>query len=152
VIPQTQDATASCNDQITTETLKKQKPAFGSLLVDWMALVSLILNQSRQVARRGLGFSRAMSADSESSLDNAIEQPILSEEERKLFAEHQRFITQARFSGTEAGKRLSEIRDRKLYRERFRTFEGFCRTRWNLSKRRAQKLIEEAEVLNQPSR
>jgi hypothetical protein len=87
-----------------------------------------------------------MSADSESSLDNAIEQPILSDEERKLFAEHQRFITKARACGTEAGKRLAEIRDRKLYRENFRTFKGFCRTRWQLSKRRAQKLIEEPQV------
>jgi hypothetical protein len=83
------------------------------------------------------------------STDNAIQPSILSDEERKLFAEHQRFITQARFSGPEASKRLAEIRDRKLYRERFRTFEGFCRTRWNLSKRRAEKLIEEATV---PSR
>jgi hypothetical protein len=86
------------------------------------------------------------------STDNAIQPPILSEEERKLFAEHQRFITKARACGTEAGKRLAEIRDRKLYRERFRTFEGFCRTRWNLSKRCVEKLIAEAEVVTQPSR
>jgi hypothetical protein len=58
------------------------------------------------------------------STDNAIQPPILSEEERKLFAEHQRFITKARACGTEAGKRLAEIRDRKLYQERFRTFKG----------------------------
>jgi hypothetical protein len=103
-----------------------------------MALVGLILNQSRRVARRGFCF-QPMSTD-------AIQPPILSDEERRLFGEHQHFITKARLSGPEVGKRLAEIRDRKLYRERFRTFEGFCRTRWNLSKRRAQKLIAEAEV------
>jgi hypothetical protein len=86
------------------------------------------------------------------STDNAIQPPILSEEERQLFAEHQRFITKARLSGSEVGKRLAEIRDQKLYREKFRTFEGFCRTRWNLSKRRVEKLIAEAEVVTQPSR
>jgi hypothetical protein len=77
---------------------------------------------------------------------DGIQPPLLSDEERKLFAEHQHFITKARVSGPEVGKRLAEIRDRKLYRQRFRTFEGFCRTKWKLSKRRAEKLIEEATV------
>jgi hypothetical protein len=73
-------------------------------------------------------------------VSNENQEP-LTDEERRLFEEHQEFITLARLRGPEVGKRLAEIRDRQLYRERFRTFAGFCRTRYRLSCRRAQELI-----------
>jgi len=33
-----------------------------------------------------------------------------------------------------AGKTLMEIRDRKLYRENYKTFEAYCADRWNLKR------------------
>jgi protein gp37 len=42
---------------------------------------------------------------------------------------------------------LLEIRDSRLYRQSYRTFEDYCRERWNLSRRRAYQLIGAGEVI-----
>ncbi|MDX2215497.1 MAG: hypothetical protein SFY66_19695 [Oculatellaceae cyanobacterium bins.114] len=47
----------------------------------------------------------------------------------------------------EAGQALMEMRDRRLYREEFATFEDYCQTRWEMSKTHANRLIEAAEVI-----
>lgn len=48
----------------------------------------------------------------------------------------------------EVGTALMEIRDRKLYRAEFGTFEGYCRERWNLTDRRARQLMSAADVVS----
>jgi len=47
----------------------------------------------------------------------------------------------------EVGNALLEIRDACLYREKYDTFEAYCRDRWQISKRRANRLIGSAEVV-----
>ena len=42
---------------------------------------------------------------------------------------------------------LAEIRDSRLYREEFETFEGYCRGRWDMSIRHSQRLMLSAGVI-----
>jgi hypothetical protein len=44
-------------------------------------------------------------------------------------------------------KALEEIRDSRLYREHYRTFEDYCQHRWNYTRRRVNQLIGTAEVI-----
>lgn len=45
-----------------------------------------------------------------------------------------------------SGTTLLEIRDRRLYREHYGTFEEYCQDRWGFTKVRATQLIQAAEV------
>ncbi len=48
----------------------------------------------------------------------------------------------------EVGNALFEIRNNKLYRANFTTFESYCRDRWNLKRQRAYELMDAAAVVN----
>lgn len=48
----------------------------------------------------------------------------------------------------EVGNALLEIRDARLYRNDYATFEDYCRERWGFSRSRAHRLIEAAETRN----
>ena len=45
------------------------------------------------------------------------------------------------------GNALLEIRDARLYRQEFGTFEDYCRERWGFTRMRASQLISAAEVV-----
>ena len=47
------------------------------------------------------------------------------------------------------GLALTEIRDRKLYRKDFETFEAYCQERWGWSRQRGSQLINAATVVQQ---
>jgi hypothetical protein len=51
----------------------------------------------------------------------------------------------------EVGAALLEIRERRLYREGFDSFEGYCRDRWGMARRTAYRYIEAAEVVDHVS-
>lgn len=46
------------------------------------------------------------------------------------------------------GMALAEIRESKLYRDRFKTFEAYCQNKWKFTRMRAHQLIEAADVSN----
>lgn len=46
-----------------------------------------------------------------------------------------------------AGLALAEIRERKLHREEYATFDDYCRERWGLSKTHANRLISAAQIV-----
>lgn len=48
----------------------------------------------------------------------------------------------------EVGNALFEIKNNKLYRDKFTTFESYCRDRWNLKRQRAYELMDAAAVVN----
>jgi phage N-6-adenine-methyltransferase len=48
----------------------------------------------------------------------------------------------------EVGHALLEIRDSRLYRETYCTFEDYCRERWGFSRPRAYELMHAAEVVS----
>lgn len=46
----------------------------------------------------------------------------------------------------EVGRALTEIRDSKLYRATHKTFEAYCKERWEIGRTRAYDLIDQAKV------
>ena len=48
----------------------------------------------------------------------------------------------------DVGNALLEIRDSRLYRAEFDTFEDYCRERWNMSRPRAYQFIEAAGLIS----
>lgn len=46
----------------------------------------------------------------------------------------------------EVGFALMQIRDNRYYREKYSTFELYCKERWNISRPRAYELMKAAEV------
>ena len=46
----------------------------------------------------------------------------------------------------EVGRALTEIRDGKLYRATHKTFEAYCKDRWEIGRSRAYDLIDQAKV------
>jgi len=47
----------------------------------------------------------------------------------------------------QVGNALLEIRDSRLYRQQFQTFEAYCRERWGMVQRHANRLIAAAETV-----
>jgi hypothetical protein len=47
----------------------------------------------------------------------------------------------------EVGAALMEIRDTRLYRAEFRSFEAYCRTRWHIGRRHGYQMIAAAEIV-----
>lgn len=73
-------------------------------------------------------------------------QELLLDEQSRL-AECEAVIERGLGTFVKVGTALAEIRDGRLYRKHFRTFEDYCRERWNLSRKRAYDLIGGAEVV-----
>jgi hypothetical protein len=52
----------------------------------------------------------------------------------------------------DVGNALIEIRDSRLYRQQYSTFEQYCRERWGFEKRHAYQLIDSAEIMGNLSK
>lgn len=52
---------------------------------------------------------------------------------------------------TKVGNALLEIRDSRLYRQQFATFEAYCRERWGFERRQAYRLIDAAAAVSHVS-
>lgn len=61
--------------------------------------------------------------------------------------ECERVIERGLNTFVEVGAALLEIRDNRLYREGYPTFEEYCRNRWGFTRMRATQLIGAAEVV-----
>ena len=48
----------------------------------------------------------------------------------------------------EVGQALLEIRDSKLYREEFETFDEYCRQKWGMSKTHSNRMVQAAQVVS----
>ena len=70
----------------------------------------------------------------------------LTNAEADALQEHELIISQGLSAFIAVGRALIAIRDGKLYRADFKTFEDYCRKRWNFTDRRARQLIEATEV------
>lgn len=67
--------------------------------------------------------------------------------EKRTFAECERIIERGKQTFVAVGAALQKIRDQKLYREQYATFEDYCRERWGWSRQRAYQIISAAEVV-----
>ncbi len=66
--------------------------------------------------------------------------------ETKECGECEEIIRQGWDTFLEVGRALTIIRHKRLYRNRFETFEEYCRQKWQFSKTHANRLIEAAAV------
>jgi len=62
--------------------------------------------------------------------------------------ELERVIERGQQTFIEVGRALLEIRDRRLYRETYATFEAYCRERWGWNRRYANRQIDAARVVD----
>lgn len=60
--------------------------------------------------------------------------------------EHEATIANGLQTFKEVGCALADIRDRRLYRGDYGTFEDYCRERWNLSRTHADRMITASQV------
>lgn len=71
--------------------------------------------------------------------------PLSKTGERRL-AEAEATIERGLATFWEVGSALMQIRDERLYRSEFGTFEDYCQQRWNMSRRRANQLVDAAQM------
>jgi hypothetical protein len=70
----------------------------------------------------------------------------LDEQEHECFKRLERVIEDGIETFYDVGTALRKIRDEKLYREDFITFQEYCEKRWNLKRQRAYEYIDAAKV------
>lgn len=73
--------------------------------------------------------------------------PPLTRDESKRLKECETVIERGLNTFYEVGGALAEIRDSRLYRIKYATFEDYCQERWGMSRRRGYELIAAAAVV-----
>ncbi len=73
--------------------------------------------------------------------------PTLTVREHSQLVRAERTIAKGLKSFWEVGLALRAIRDQRLYRQRYGTFEDYCAARWDLSRPRAYQLCAASEVV-----
>ena len=76
--------------------------------------------------------------------DNAL--VILDATERAALTDCEATIERGLQTFVEVGTALLTIRDRRLYRAQYKTFEDYCQERWGMSRPRAYQMIDAAAV------
>lgn len=71
----------------------------------------------------------------------------LTTKEHADLERHEGIIRNGLRTFSEVGNSLLAIRDSRLYRERFTTFEGYCRQNLDMGRAHAYRLIESANVI-----
>ena len=80
-------------------------------------------------------------------LEEARDLTPLDQAEQESLQEHEATITANLQAFVQVGEALRKIRDGRLYRETHATFEAYCRTRWDLGRAHAYRLIGAAETV-----
>lgn len=75
----------------------------------------------------------------------------LTTRETKALARCEQTIQRGLSTFCDVGRALLEIRDGRLYRDDYETFEGYCQARWDFSRQRASQLIGAAEAVEKLS-
>ena len=70
----------------------------------------------------------------------------LSLTEHATLQAYEQTITEGLQTFVAVGQALLAIREQRLYRAEYATFEGYCRERWGIARSRAYQLIDAAEV------
>jgi len=70
----------------------------------------------------------------------------LTEVEADELAQHEKTISRGLHTFLEVGEALQQIRDKRLYRTEFQTFDGYCKLKWGMGRQYAYRLIGGAEV------
>src|SRR5579871_4690940 len=78
--------------------------------------------------------------------DAPVEQP-LNPGERTLLDSFEKIIGMELHSFLSVGSALAEIRDKRLYRGSHKTFEEYCRKRWDFTRAHANRLVGATKVM-----
>lgn len=70
----------------------------------------------------------------------------LTQNEKQQLEKHESTISRGLCTFFEVGAALLAIREGRLYREAYGTFENYCQRRWDFSRVRAHQLIDAAET------
>src|SRR6185369_5668665 len=73
--------------------------------------------------------------------------PLTTDESRR-FKECEKVIQRGLATFYEVGNALAEIRESRLYRISYATFEDYCKERWQMSRFYAHRLIDAAQVVD----
>lgn len=79
-------------------------------------------------------------------VESVIEGEVITLEEATRLIELELIVETGLTVFVAVGNALLEIRDSRLYRQNYRTFEAYCRDRWGMVRRNADRLIQAAEV------
>lgn len=85
------------------------------------------------------------------SVVDFVNDTALSAEEESRLQEHEAVIERGLKTFYEVGTALLDIRDSRLYRQRYGTFETYCQERWGMERRHAYRLIDAAAVVENVS-
>ena len=72
----------------------------------------------------------------------------LTQIEIQRLVDLERIIEQGLKTFTHVGKSLLEIKNSKLYKQEYSTFDAYCRDRWGMSRPQAYRLIESSVVID----
>lgn len=75
----------------------------------------------------------------------------LAPDEQRALEQHEAVIARGLQTFLEVGEALASIRDDKLYRAGYATFDAYCRERWNIGRSRAYQLMGAAEIVREMS-
>lgn len=70
---------------------------------------------------------------------------LLDVTERDRLHQYETVIEHGLTTFVEVGEALAAIRDARLYRAEYATFEDYCQERWSMGRRRADQLIGAAQ-------
>lgn len=73
---------------------------------------------------------------------------LVSIDEQSRFTRCEEVIEHGLNTFVEVGNALLEIRDNRLYRQSYSTFEDYCKERWGMKRQRAYELMSAADVVN----
>lgn len=71
----------------------------------------------------------------------------LNADEKGLLERCEAVIVTGRKAFVDVGGALTTIRDEKLYRDQFQTFENYCKVRWEFDRSHAYRFINSADVM-----
>ena len=74
-----------------------------------------------------------------------VDNHALTDEEQKERERLEKIVEKSFYS---AGKALKDLRDKKLYRDQYPTFEEYCRVRFGFQRRHPYQLINAAAVVD----
>lgn len=79
--------------------------------------------------------------------ESGLEIDLLDIHERVRLEELEAIVARGLHTFYEVGKALDEIHDKKLYRETHKTFEAYCRDKWDMARPTAYQFINAAQVM-----
>ena len=83
----------------------------------------------------------------QSNIQSSPHSSHLTESEQRELQRNEEIIERGWQTFVEVGKALSQIRDLRLYRQNYKTFETYCRMKWQYGRHYANHLIAASEIV-----